>query len=489
MTLSTPAKVVLLAVLGLCLAGASLPASDMVATAWTIEGGVIQPAVTGALATVGVSLASAIAFVTAILAVFSLLFIIDSRKMMQGVLFALVLPVFIWILRSYDLWIITWSRYPFAIVAGLLVGSGLGLRNGRMQAGTEGQLPRIREFPSAARGLYWLVVIAVVGGFIQVHVLAGELGGLPVNLIAGMGLIAATGVFTTYSDDRSVVLISPEPTEEANVLGGLYESARVRFGAESLKTTAERSLDRGRTITSPSGETEQFGMAVRAAAKRNLEPLNGTAGFRFRAPGFLGQTLEIRGNGYSPDALSSSDLEAIATETASADSLVGNLSLELRQVARQYLPQLLPKALTSSADPSSMNAREAVIAADSVLLIVSAKSLPEGLEEAAAAAEQSVDQRDAVVSTYKTLCQKVSGSGRNVEIVVTDANEVGHDLETEWQEQLESVDPMRLGNFINGRRLDGTSCNTVGVYRITNPDAEGPETKLWGADELLDRLY
>ena len=108
MTLSTPAKVVLLAVLGLCLAGASLPASDMVATAWTIEGGVIQPAVTGALATVGVSLASAIAFVTAILAVLSLLFIIDSRKMMQGVLFALVLPVFIWILRSYDLWIITW---------------------------------------------------------------------------------------------------------------------------------------------------------------------------------------------------------------------------------------------------------------------------------------------------------------------------------------------------------------------------------------------
>lgn len=489
MTISRLTKIVLLAVLGMCLAGASLPVSEMVATAWTVDGGIIQPAVKSFLSIIGVSLASTIAFVTAIICVFSFLFIFDSTKMTQGMLFTLVLPVFIWVLQTYDLWVITWPRYLFGIATGLFVGLGLGLWNSRIKAGTSGVLPRIREFPSAARGLYWLVVIAVVGGFLQVHLLAGQLSSLLINLLAGAGLIVSTGVFTTYRDDRVVGIISPNPAEEANVLGGLYEAARVEFGAKPLKTAAERSLNRGRTIMSPSGETEQFGMSIRADAKQNLIPLDGIAGFRFRAPGFLGQTIEIRSNGYSPDDLDSDDLDAIAAKTKTADTTFGDLKLELRQVVRQYLPQLLPQVLINRASLSAMNARNAIIAADSVLLIVSASALPEDLEAASQAAEQDIDRRGSIIATYNALCSAATGPGRNIQIVVTDAHEFGEALEDEWQEQLEEVTPRRLGRFINGRRLDNAACDTIGVYRITNPEGSEPETKLWGANKLLERLY
>lgn len=489
MTNLRPKKIVLLAVVGLCLAGASVPTSEMIATAWTIDEGIIQLTVEGFLSTIGVSLASAIAFATAVICVLSLLFIFDSTKTAQGVLFILVLPVFIWILNTNDLWEITWPRYPLGLASGMIIGFGLGLWNSRIKTGASGILPRIREFPSAARGLYWLVVIAVVGGFIQVHIIAGQLQGLPINFLASIVLITSTGVFTNYDDDRNVVVVSPDPAEEANVLGGIYEAARANFGAEPLKTAAERSLDRGRTIMSPSGETEQFGMPVRADAKKNLEPLDGTAGFRFRAPGFLGQTLEIRSNGYSPEELSSKDIEVIAEQTKTADTIFGDLRLEVEQVARQYVPQLLPQKLINQTTSTRMNARNAIMTADTVILIVSESVLPKDLDAGSIASEQDMNQKNSVIETYKKLCANAAESNKNMQIVVTDAHKVGDALETQWKQKLNEVSPERLGRFINGRRLDNAACDVVGVFRITNLETQEPETKLWGASTLLQRLY
>lgn len=467
------------------------PFTGLLVDAWSVESSVVAAAVTGFLSAIGATLASAIAFTTGLLGVFILLFLFDSSKKVQALVFVLALPLFFTTLNRSDLWMIPWTRELIPLAVGVVVALPIGTVGARVDTESDGAIPRVREFPAATRAIYWIVVVSVLVALVQVHVLAGQ-PGIVLNVVLSGAIVALTAVFTTYQDDRSVLIISPDPYEEANVLGGIYQEARSRFGAEainegsSIATEDVSALGRARKLTAPDLDLDQSsGMTVAAAAKEHLVEIRGDAGFRFRAPGVFGRTLEIIAHGYGPDDIRREDLDALDDNGQS--SHFGSLRRRVVDFAGFVLPAMLPAFVRERVTGGpTKSVGEAIRDADILLLVA-----PLDDQVAEGAATQDAGDRSTVLGKYDAICGSDAVKEKTVRMVVTDSHRLKDEFEEKRNASTNSPPSKylrRFGRFLNQTRLGNTCCEVVPVFRVLNSERE-MDTRLWGASELLEEVY
>lgn len=463
---------------------AAWPVSRMLVDAWNVPGGVVQSTVSGALA--GVGLAAVVAFATGLVAAFTLLFVVDSTKLSQSALFLLLVwPIFYTTLFRANRWVIDWvANVPF-LLAGGGVGLGVGLVGARVNAGTGGPIPTVREFPAAARGLYWLVAVVSVGGFVQVHVLAGQPSFLLRDLLGTIVIVVLTAVFTTYRDDRTIVIVSPDDVSEANVFGGIYQQAVEEYGAESLGDRGPFSRIRSLTVGSPHERPEVAAPAEgervdpRPDSKTNVKRFPDDSGFRFRPPTPFARTLEVRARGYRPyDFAGLATAESVASGPSRGDRVIGALG--------HYVAMLLPGTLRELLRSDRRNtAVGSVASADAMLLVVPFGDIWD--------AEATEIDDGSLLGRYYDIYEAGRRRGTPVYWVVTDSHEAETELYDQWQESLDGIRPGRLGRFIQTRgvedRVGGEAPPVLPVFRAK---ADGPRnqdtTYLWGANELLNKL-
>lgn len=494
------------------------PVTRMLAEAWRLQTGFVRGTTMLVLSTVGATLADAIAFTTGLVVVWALLFVVDSSKKVQGGIFLVLgLPTFYFTLNRFGLWTITWTSVLPALVLGILAGLVTGLYQNRFEV--ERGVPRVREFPTAARGLYGLVAVAAIIGFLQLHIVAGVTASAVVDLFATGVLILLLAVFTAYRDDLTVTVVSPDETEEANVVGGIYQATREKFGAKALATDQEGRLLRARKLKIPAGEqAKEVGddeNEIYPQSKEELRPFTGSVGFRFRPPGLFSRTLEVVANQLSPAELTDEYLDTLAETYAerrternrdgervtilepTTPPLLVRARLGLSTFSRRYVPLLLPaplqglfrRSLTST--PHSVN--RSVLEADVLLLLYPMdQRQPDGGQvavtgrDAGSRGEVADDgELRSLLDVYQLLCTTRSSIGRNTELVATRTDQV---LD-EYLEQAPYADDDRvtdLSRYVRNHVLD-TPCDVTAVYRVATDN--GQHTRLEGAEHLVEELY
>jgi hypothetical protein len=207
------------------------------------------------------------------------LFLFDSSKRIQSVLIVFVLlPEVAVLLLLQDRWTgIVFGYYnsvPNLLVLGLALAGGV--ITGLIKATNT---TTIREFPTAARGLY-----AIIGGAVVVAIVDHALAFPgPVQFVTYLGVsllfLAVVNLFTQYSDEQTVTLLSPDWQAEAMLLGSLFKTARQNGGT---------STQRGRELNQLSATRERD-------AVPNVET---PVGFSYRSDSLLAQKQNIVANGY-----------------------------------------------------------------------------------------------------------------------------------------------------------------------------------------------
>lgn len=436
---------------------AAAGASMLVVAAWE-TGGFVQQGVTAVADAIGGNHATLVAFAGALVGTLALVFVADSAKTVQGVLFlGVVLPSFYLTLLYFDLWTIEVARYPGAVVVGVLLGIGVSLVGTRIEPGGGGLVPAIREFPSAGRTLYTLTVLAVVVATVQTLVAGvpesatvagvGGVGLLVLGVVSGVVLSVGVGVFTAYREFKNIVVFSPTPEEEANVVGGLYGEAGDLYGAQPLASQA--ALLTVRNLT----------------AKSELEPFDREARFQFRPDGWLARTVEVGSTGVFVDRLFDEDVDEMVAEASR-----GTAASFLRQQIRRLGPALLPVVVVDYLTTDSPDPVAQVRAAD-VLLFVAPL-------ETARQTEPSSD----LMEKYDRIANAYVGSDKTVYLVVTDCHDAVDELEDSHFDSLDE--------FVTyGLLPQPPACEVLPVYRPgEQPDSYGDSDELVGGKAVLERV-
>lgn len=289
--------------------GASLwVVTPMLVEAWD-QGGVVHHTVYWVVEGVlGENIDVAVVFPTGLLVGLLLLFVADEYKLIQGLVLGVFgLPSLVLLLQRRSVWQeeVAWAAHWPAGVVGLFVGVGVGLLKYRTR--TERDL---RRFPIAAGLLYAVPALVVIVAFLEVHVLGTspivwnkqteQLATQPASfaltadrlvrdLLGSAVLIAVLGVFTQYSSNTTIRVVSPEGPSKGILLGGLFSHA------------AENDEYRGVAGPLDAEEgTKPLKHAADADSREEIPTDLGSAAFKFRRDRPLSRRKVVRVDTHRP---------------------------------------------------------------------------------------------------------------------------------------------------------------------------------------------
>jgi hypothetical protein len=233
-----------------------------------------------------------------------------------------------------------------------------------------------------------------------------SVGGLVLDLVAVVALVAVVNYFVEYSDRKTVAVFCPDGRPLANLLGGLFAVAKRQFGGRSLRNS-ERFLNEASTALYPD----------------DLPEVKGRIAFRFQRPGPFSWRTEVVAD--TPGPLSREDVEALERRVADRSSIGSWVAVALR--AR--LTALVPKRIRDLSGPRIVTDRdERVDRADVVLFVVPLGDVIEGTCEDLRAGEY--DRLDEVVHAtgreraerYAQVAELYDDRPKRVTIVASDAH-------------------------------------------------------------------
>jgi hypothetical protein len=384
---------------------------------------------------VGGTVASVDAFVLGLILAWVVLFALDDYKRIQAALLALVaVPTLVVAFSRLDRLQVDWAAHAPAGLVGAVVGMSVGQAGHRLRRlpSRRGdgnlQLPVVSryhiEFPQAGRLLYGAISLVAILGFIErylpyespfvaANAPAGtsvgpslSVGGLVLDLVAVVALVAVVNYFVEYSDRKTVAVFCPDGRPLANLLGGLFAVAKRQFGGRSLRNS-ERFLNEASTALYPD----------------DLPEVKGRIAFRFQRPGPFSWRTEVVAD--TPGPLSREDVEALERRVADRSSIGSWVAVALR--AR--LTALVPKRIRDLSGPRIVTDRdERVDRADVVLFVVPLGDVIEGTCEDLRAGEY--DRLDEVVHAtgreraerYAQVAELYDDRPKRVTIVASDAH-------------------------------------------------------------------
>lgn len=289
--------------------GASLwVVTPMLVEAWDQEGVVHHTVYWVVEGLLGFNIDVAAVFPTGLLAGLILLFVADEYKLIQGLVLGVFgLPSLVLLLQRRSVWQseVAWATYWPAGVIGLFVGVGVGLLKYRTR--TERDL---RRFPIAAGLLYAVPALVVIVAFLEVHVFGAspivwnkqteQLATQPASialtadrlardLLGSAVLIAVLGVFTQYSSNTTIRVVSPEGPSKGVLLGGLFGHAEE--SDEYSGVAGPIDADEG---------TEPLRDAKRADSREAVPTDLGPAAFKFRRDRPLSRRKVVRVDTHRP---------------------------------------------------------------------------------------------------------------------------------------------------------------------------------------------
>lgn len=312
--------------------------------------------------TFGVDIDLAVVFPVGLCIGWIVLFLLDQSKRIQAVILAVTGGGFVFLLIRSGRWTTTvdWAQHTGVLLIGVL----LGILTGVAGAFTDRS---VREFPTAAAGLYAVAASVTMVSFIEVHlsyrspilaypnVAAPSLqpglvvnDGLLVNGISAALFVVVLATFVQYDDRKDVVLLTPTAVSETAVLAGLYDTIRNHRDRYTVDDDVARAL------------SDAVG-AIRAGA--DPAPLADGASIRVKRPGSLARWVEIETDGTLASHLGAPPFERLRNRQ--------------RHTALEYARRTVGRAVTAAFPfdlrrfaPEQRRLVERVDAADVVVLVV-----------------------------------------------------------------------------------------------------------------------
>lgn len=172
------------------------------------------------------------------------LFIIDKTKRLQRWLVVIsFIILFAWITIIEGRWgteMVSWKKFWFVPIIGVIFGLLTGSASQFLGIG------RKREFPTAATGLFLLVSIITVSGYLDVHILTPVTAtnsaiSFPPTTVAGkvldtlvvFGFVSLFGWFISYTEYQTATILASDSSLAVAILSGLLYHTRNNYSGEA----------------------------------------------------------------------------------------------------------------------------------------------------------------------------------------------------------------------------------------------------------------
>ncbi|AXG08372.1 hypothetical protein [Haloplanus rubicundus] len=277
--------------------------APMLAAAWTRDAFVWNATYLVVEGLLGQDIDIAVVGPTGMLLIWIVLFATDGYKTTQGlILLFFGFPAFVALLWLEGVWLeeVSWLDHWWAGLLGIVVGVLTGILRG--STGTDLDP---RQFPAATAGLYLVTALVLFVGFWEVHLdytspwlwnrrteqlATGPVGevsfrtaGLARDILGSLLLIGVLGVFTQYSSNTTIRVVSPSDVAGTLLLGGLFAYAEDDDDYSGVAGTAD----------SESGARD-LKKVVRADSRDDVSDDIGPAEFKFRRGGWFSRRKVIR---------------------------------------------------------------------------------------------------------------------------------------------------------------------------------------------------